>query len=482
VAARWLELAIEVGGILGVDPRERGRLAERYATGTRGGVRPPRVLEVLESVMPDLRAIHDPSDEDRELLAQVRAARANMLALDNRIPEARLELREVVDDVPAGVPSVARARAYGALGATYWRAGPVDEAMPVLLAAIDEARLVGDGNVERTALQDLGNAYGDQGEIGLALEYLRESLRQARDAGDEGLRALGANNLGSQMVENGDDVEAIEAVLREGIAVATRSARLRVVSVTEVTLGDLYFFRGLLREAQEHQTLAREAAIALRNELEVDVADIGIGWCRFARGDDSMVAAVDAAHARYLAGGPDTQGDAWMAMWDAWVLARTDLEAAVRSMTAQDWDGASAHPRRELGRFLARAALRVGDEVSLDAGVRMAVDVARRCTGRIRVLEVDWLGALGRREAATPAALASIADEFEALGWPWMAADCLADAALIAARADLDADPFRGKAQALYDAQGIRPMLGPLPERRWIGSAASRAGTAAPSD
>jgi len=56
------------------------------------------------------------------------------------------------------------------------------------------------------------------------------------------------------------------------------------------------------------------------------------------------------------------------------------------------------------------------------------------------------------------------------------AADCHADAALLAARAGLDPTDDEEEARRLYAACGAVPLLGDLPERRWVGAAeASRA-------
>ena len=50
-----------------------------------------------------------------------------------------------------------------------------------------------------------------------------------------------------------------------------------------------------------------------------------------------MIGAVDAAHERYLAGGPDTQGDAWTGMWAPVQTPKTEIarvQAALKTILA----------------------------------------------------------------------------------------------------------------------------------------------------
>lgn len=68
-----------------------------------------------------------------------------------------------------------------------------------------------------------------------------------------------------------------------------------------------------------------------------------------------------------------------------------------------------------------------------------------------------------------------MADEFEAIGYRLPAADCHADAALLAGRADLDPTAYEVEARRLYAACGAVPLLGELPEARWIGAAETTA-------
>jgi hypothetical protein len=77
--------------------------------------------------------------------------------------------------------------------------------------------------------------------------------------------------------------------------------------------------------------------------------------------------------------------------------------------------------------------------------------------------------------AASTPALRAVADEFEAIGYRLPAADCRADAALLARRAGLDPTADETEARRLYAACSAVPWLGELPETRWVGAAETTA-------
>ena len=60
-------------------------------------------------------------------------------------------------------------------------------------------------------------------------------------------------------------------------------------------------------------------------------------------------------------------------------------------------------------------------------------------------------------------------------GYRLPAADCHADAALLARRAGLDPTGDEAEARRLYTACGAVPLLGELPEARWTGAAETTA-------
>lgn len=129
----------------------------------------------------------------------------------------------------------------------------------------------------------------------------------------------------------------------------------------------------------------------------------------------------------------------------------------------------------EVGPIPARMALRIGDVPSLQDAVQTFLDVAARCSGPIRTLQSRWMEALTSEPAAASRALRTVAEAFEAIDYRLPAADCHADAALLARRANLDPAVDEAAARRLYGECGAVPILGDLPELRWIGGAEATA-------
>lgn len=113
-------------------------------------------------------------------------------------------------------------------------------------------------------------------------------------------------------------------------------------------------------------------------------------------------------------------------------------------------------------------ALRLGDADGLSRSVASFDSVATRCDGPVRAIQRRWLEALTADQSSAVSTIRAVADEFEAIGYRLPAADCHADAALLAARAGLDPTVDEAAAQRLYAACGAVPLLGPLPETRWL--------------
>ena len=107
----------------------------------------------------------------------------------------------------------------------------------------------------------------------------------------------------------------------------------------------------------------------------------------------------------------------------------------------------------------ARMALRTGDEPRLTSSVAAFVGVAARTSGPIRALQRRWMEALAAPADSAEAAR-DVAREFEAIGYPLPAADCFADAAVLAERAGQDPGADRAEAARLYAACGAVSLLG----------------------
>ena len=160
------------------------------------------------------------------------------------------------------------------------------------------------------------------------------------------------------------------------------------------------------------------------------------------------------------------------AMFDALFLWPDDPSAACRSIAAA-LRSPDVAPRSLLDTApnVARMALRVGDAASLASSIAAYASVAERCSGPIRALQRRWIEALPGEPAAGCLALRAVADEFEAIAYRLPAADCHADAAVLAERAGVDPTLDLAEAVRLYAACGAVPLLGELPETRRIGVA-----------
>lgn len=67
--------------------------------------------------------------------------------------------------------------------------------------------------------------------------------------------------------------------------------------------------------------------------------------------------------------------------------------------------------------------------------------------------------------------IGEVATALEEIGHGLLAADALADAALVARRAGRSAEELESRAMDRYAACGTVPVLGELPELEWVGAA-----------
>ncbi len=84
---------------------------------------------------------------------------------------------------------------------------------------------------------------------------------------------------------------------------------------------------------------------------------------------------------------------------------------------------------------------------------------------QLRKAKARWIDGLAG--SAPHVDVASAAAALEELGYRSPAADAYADAAILAARASADSDAEL-QARRLYEAIGMHPLLGQLPETRWL--------------
>ncbi|HEY3524329.1 MAG TPA: hypothetical protein VGK63_11570 [Candidatus Limnocylindrales bacterium] len=226
--------------------------------------------------------------------------------------------------------------------------------------------------------------------------------------------------------------------------------------------------RGDIAGAMPYYEEALRGAEAVDDDAKIEVQRLSLAMARYYLGDEGAAADVDRHMQSLATTSAEPQAEVFEPLWRAqrtWPSDPSNAIATLRSIV----EPATSHQTRELGgRWLARMAFRSRDAAALEIGARATDEVARLSNGPIRVLEGRWTRALAAASAEGSADLDRVATELEALGERLAAAEAWADAALAAARAGLDPDPALGRARELYAACQTFPILGPLPETRWV--------------
>ncbi|MGI8702904.1 MAG: hypothetical protein ACR2JZ_00110, partial [Candidatus Limnocylindrales bacterium] len=158
---------------------------------------------------------------------------------------------------------------------------------------------------------------------------------------------------------------------------------------------------------------------------------------------------------------------------EAWERWSDDPLGATRALDERIPDaGANA----DTGAYwLARMALRVSDRTALQHAISIAERSWKGIDAGRPALEREWLRALGDPDGGDRRVL-RVAQELEALGYLYPAADAAADAALLAARGGRDPTEKLALADHLYAECEIVPPLGPLPESSFLAPMHTEAG------
>ncbi len=458
--ARWLRAAVEQARVLDLPARERAVLAVEYNDAARGYEPHETVRSVLEEALALGEASLGRTADDEQQLAQVRINLAFYLYVADEVEAARALVRAGIAALEPGPPTRGRAGLRLRLGWTYWRAGPLADAPPILREAIAEARACGADDVERMALHDLGVATGMLGDVRESLALVEKSLELARAFGDRALMERCYINVTAIRSGNGETSGSLMPLVIEGLDVARRSMDHEMAAWIGANVADFLSFEGRLDEAL---TYAEGSIVAARAVGEVGLIAQGLkgrAWVRLAMGDPAGARA-DIEESRRSASSVEPQAAIYDTLIDALFLWPDDPAAACRSFSESlhGTDVATAS-HADAAPTAARMALRIGDASSLETSVAAFLDIAARCDGPIRALQRRWMEALMGESATGSATLRAVADEFEAIGYRLPAADCHADAALLAARAGLDPAADEAEARRLYAACGAVPLLG----------------------
>jgi hypothetical protein len=370
-----------------------------------------------------------------------------------------------------GPPSGARARLLLRKGWVIWRAGRPLEAVPILERAVAEAREAGDRSVEAWALHDLGIAHNQAGRSAASLPLVRESLRLARELGDITLVMRAINNLSSVMVALGVDPSDIRPLAEEGLAIALRSGNRGFESWLAWQLAQLSELEGRLDDGLTFIDQAVGSARAVGDERGVAARTLTRAFllAEHGRWDEAVALGYDEDRRPATM---EEQERVWWRIWSAALTWRRDPHQALRRLHA---DMASiTHEPLAGWSWVARMAFRTGDAAALGDAVA-GLPAAEEGEGPVLPALRATVTALGCAPAEAAAALVHAAGELDAHGWVQVAHEASVDALLAASRAGLDTAPYEARIADIEARTGLRPILGPLPEERWMPRSAAAA-------
>ncbi len=470
-AARWLRLAVDLARTLRVPPREMARLAHEYADLAWENSDPRERSDVLAGAIDGLLGLADRTDEDEQVLAGLREQRGQALYDAGEVERAREVLRTGIADLEPGPPSRGRAALLDRLGWTYWRAGEVDAAVPVLERAIAEATASTADEILRWAHHNLGIALAFLGRNDEAIALLEESFAAARAAGDRALLLRCYINVPATRYGRGDPLPPLVAVADEGLQLARRSAATHTLAWLAGNRSEFAREMGRLDEAIVH------ADEAVRNAVVISPGHqaarlLSRALIHRLRGDPAA-ARRDVEEAERISAEHEPQVAVFLPRNRALERWPDDPVAAARGLA--DWaveHRASLGPRNPGVHELVRMAVRVADRVLLETAVDLHRSTRAGQPSRLLRARDAWIDALASDDLAAVEAAAAIFDE---QGYRVSAADAWADAALLATRLGVTSTAG-SRAEEAYRAMGVHPLLGALPETRWLVDADSDRG------
>lgn len=465
-ATRWLRLAVDQARALGVSPGEQAKLMLEYLEGSED-VEPVETRLVASREALDL--LDQGHAEDIGVRLRLRRIRGDAEFERGDFDRAVSTLRESLSLLEGQSPTAARAEVLARLGRMLWRTGAAAEAQSVLQRAIDEARGTGAVEAERWGMHDLAVALSELGRHREALPLAEQSLDAARQAGDRALLWRCYHNVPVFANRLGDWKRSM-LLFDEGLAQARRANASGVVGGLLTNLGGTLASLGRVQEAIP--MLLEAATIAERlgnNPLTGGSAFLGTAYLHAGN--------VEEATRCLRAAGDDVRALGQMELTVAALRAglawREDPELAVRELAAAVERAVADGSPNEIERaapLLARMAYRLRDTTLAAAALRRfeqtVDDVA---LSAYTTAQHDWLRALtAGTDAAAADALADVAQRFHEVEYPRDEAEAWADAALGHARDGRDPASMLDRARRLYRELGCVPILGGLPEERWL--------------
>ena len=462
-AVRWLRQAIELAWKLELPVREIVPLALEYREMSFTIGDPDQQLAVATPVLEALLALPDRIVDDEPVIARLRGMIGAARFHQNDVEGSRAMIRLAIGELDGERWPDVLGYLHSILGWTYWRAGPVAEAVPVLETAVRLATEAGDDHTLRWAMHDLGVSLSMLGQHDAGVAHVEESQQLARDADDHNLIMRCLINVPSIRGGRGDDIRPILEYSEEAIRYARRAAADSAVCWIAGNIGGVMVELGRLDEALAYQDEAvRLAEVYVPDILKSKLVDRAL--LHRVRGEPSLAEA-DQVAASNIATDPEPQlvpahvrGRA-VAAWQEDPAAALALAVA----TMRD-ESLPAEARVTIAHDTARIALRLRTEPELAEAVALTAISEKPASPTFDAWRAWEEGLVDGTDGAT---VERAARELEGLGLLALAVEAWSDAAILAARAARSSDSLRA-ATTLAESIGMHPLLGPLPETRWL--------------
>ena len=299
-------------------------------------------------------------------------------------------------------------------------------------------------------------------------------MELAHELGDSTLWLRCHANIAAISMGLGTSLSEVEDLLQEALPVARRNSDRWIEGWLLLQLAEVNEFRARFDLALGYSIESLEISRLLGDRVQSAVRRGVLAYIDASLGNWPAVERLEAE-------GPITedmeeeQDQAWTHIWTAWRLWTGDPGAAVAYLVRE-------LPKVEFDRgsgclLLARMAFRTGDVAALAVAhdlVPASVDNEGRLLGSIRA-NVNALVGDDRDKAER---LASLARGLEATEHLMHAEQGWVDVALVLARGGRDASEAIARVDAINAVGGMVPMLGPLPETRWMTPAPAAVGDA----
>ncbi len=463
-ARRWQLLAIEQAKRLGRPVIERAELARTFFTLTGHELGSDERVALFDESSALLEPLAGADETTRELWGQLRAYLGQATHESGRPVEAQEVLVAAAEALAPYSPSAARAKVLQTLSWSRWHAFEFEAAHEAAEAAIEEARASAADDVYRWALHESGVIAGFQGDVEASLQRLQESHDLAEAAGDRDLLNRCYINISSISLNSGYPLHRPRELLTRATTLARRSASYGTLTFVLDNFAGLSWLQARFEDAVEQADEALDAAGragygSMEGTIHRIRSDSLRALGRTEEADADLAIAVERAE-------DDPQHRDWLKVAMAKADLMVDPARAVAALRGPHPEFVG-YPNAEMtvALWLARLALRVGDREAIGESLETHARHAQ-LAGPGYELERRWVRALADEDIDS---LVQASAGFDAVGYTLYMAETLVDAALIEARRG-EGDALAEQARAAVAQLGYQPILGPLPETRWLSS------------